>query len=87
MEINESGATVDGRWWLVEANMASPSDTENLNVDASVRLDFLFIILAEFGDFGSFDFSVGNIDVFFGNVNVLEEIVPHVKIVRFRVSM
>lgn len=36
MEIDESSATVDGRWGFVESDMASPSDAEYLYVDAAI---------------------------------------------------
>ena len=85
VEINEPGATVDGRRWLVESDVSSPSNAKNLNINSAKRLDFLFIIFTELRHLSSFDFSVWNVDVLFGNVDMLEEIVPHVKIIWFRV--
>jgi hypothetical protein len=65
--------------------VSCPSDSQNLNIDASVRLDFLFVIFTKFGDLIPFDLSVRNVDVFFQNIDVAEQILPHVVVVRLRV--
>ena len=83
VEVHEPCTAVDWWWRLIESNMSSPSNTKNLNVNTTIRLDFLFIVLTKFCHLASLDFPVRNVHVFFGNVNVVEEVVPHVKIIRF----
>ena len=81
MEVNEPGAAVDWRRRFVESDVTGPSNTQDLNVDSTKRLDFLFVIFTELSYLSSFDFSIWNVDVLFGNVDMLEEVVPHVEII------
>ncbi len=85
VEVNEPSAAVDGRRRFVESDVAGPSNTQDLNVDSTKRLDFLFVIFTELSYLSSFDFSIWNVDVLFGNVDMLEEVVPHVEIIWFGV--
>lgn len=85
VQIYQPGTTVDWWRWLVKTNVPCPSDSQNLNINASVRFNFLFIILTKFGHLIPFDLSVWNVDVLFQNIDVTKQILPHVIIVRLRV--
>jgi hypothetical protein len=61
--------------------VASPADTQDLNINTSIFFDLLFIVSAKLDYIFSFDLSVGDIDAFLGDVNVIEEMVVHVVVV------
>ena len=54
-------------------------------IDSSIAFYFIFVIGTEFGHFVSGDLSVWNVNVFFGNVDVVEEVRLHVIVVGFDV--
>jgi hypothetical protein len=61
--------------------MSRTSNTQQLNIDASIGIDLLFVLLAELGDLPSLELSIGNVDVFSGNVDVVEKVEVHVVVV------
>lgn len=83
VQINQPGDTVYRRRRFIKPNVPSSSNAQNLQVDSSIGLDFLFIVGTELDDSRSFDLAVRNIDVFLGDVNMIEEVVVHVVIVGF----
>lgn len=85
MQINESCTTVDWWRWLIESNVSSSSNTKNLDINSTIGFYLLFVVLTKLSNLWSFNFSVWNVDVFFGNVNMMEKIVPHVKVVGLRI--
>jgi len=62
--------------------VSSSTHTEDLNVDSSIREYFFLIVRTEIDDFSSIDLSVRNVDVFFGNIDVIKKMVVHVVVVR-----
>ena len=81
MQVDKSGTTVDGRGRLVKADVTSSPDTQNLDVNSTIGFNFLLIVFTKFSNLSSFDFTIWNVDVFLGNVNVVEKVVPHIEIV------
>lgn len=61
--------------------MASPTNTQDLNIDTSIGLDLLLVGITKLSDILSCYFSIRDVDVLWGDVNVLEEIVVHVVVV------
>jgi hypothetical protein len=61
--------------------MASPANTQYLNINPSISLDLFLIIGTKLDHILSLDFSIRNVDVFFGYVDVIEEMVVHVVVV------
>lgn len=53
------------------------ADAENLNVDASVLSDELFVLLAEGVNLFLGELAVRNVDIFVGDVNVVEQVFVH----------
>ncbi len=87
VQIYQSCTTVDWWGWFIETYVSSSSNTKDLDVDTSIGLNFLLIIFTELCHLWSFDLSIRYVDIFLGNINVLEKIVPHVKVVWFRIVM
>lgn len=61
--------------------MSWSPNTKDLKVNSSELFDFLFIIPTELGDLASLNLSVRDVDVFSGDVDVIEEVVVHVIVV------
>ena len=57
--------------------MACPPDTQDLNVDSTGQLDLRFVPLAVFLNRLLFDRSVGNVDLIFRNIDVIEKVFFH----------
>lgn len=85
MKIDKPSDTLDRGWRFVETDVSRPADSQNLDVDASIWSDFLFITKAKIGDVSSLNFTIRDIDIFFGYIDVVEEIEVHVVIVGLRV--
>lgn len=85
MEINQTSDTIDGRRRLVKTYMSSPANTQYLNIDSPIGFDLFLIIGAKLHHILSDYFSIRNVNVFFGYVDVIEEIVVHVIVVWLRV--
>lgn len=81
MKINQSGATVD--WWgrLVKTDVASPSDSQYLNIDSPMLFNFVLVSWTKVSDLVLCNLTVGYIYILFRNVDMAEEIIPHVEIV------
>lgn len=78
---DQSGLALDGTSRLVEADMSSSANTENLEVETSESGNLLFIVLAELVDLRLLQSTVRNIDIFLWNINMVEEMVFHVLII------
>lgn len=87
VQINKSCATVNWWWRFIESNVSCSSNTKDLNVNSTKLFYLFFIIWTKFSDIWSFDFSIRNVHVLFWNVNMMEKVVPHVKVVWFRIIM
>lgn len=61
--------------------MSCPSNSQNLYINPSISLDLLLISITKFGDILSWYFSIGNVDILGGDVDVFEQIVVHVLVV------
>lgn len=85
VQINKSCATVDWWRWLIKSNVSSSSDTKNLDINSTIGFNLFLVIFTKLCDLSSFNFSIGNVHILFWDVNMMEKIVPHVKIVRFRI--
>ena len=70
---DQSGLALDGTSRLVEADMSSSANTENLEVETSESGNLLFIVLAELVDLRLLQSTVRNIDIFLWNINMVEE--------------
>lgn len=81
MEVYQSGDAVDRRGRLIEADMSSPSDSEDLQVDASIELNLLLVVLAELYDRFPRDLAVGDVDVLSRDIDVVEQVQIHVVVV------
>lgn len=78
---DQSGLALDGTSRLVEADMSSSANTENLEVETSESGNLLFVVLAELVDLRLLQSTVRNIDIFLWNINMVEEMVFHVLII------
>ena len=87
VQINKPCTAVNWWWRLIESNVASSSNTKNLNVYSTKWFNLFFVIFTKFCNLWSLDFSIRNVYILFRNVNMMEKIVPHIKIVRLRVIM
>ena len=65
--------------------MTSPTNSQYLNIDPSISLDLFLIIRTKLYHILSFYLSIWNVNVFFGYVDMIEEMVVHVVVVRLRV--
>lgn len=81
MEIHQAGDTVDRRRRLIEPDMSSPSNTQYLDIDSSISFDLFLIISTKLDHILSLDFSIRNVNIFFGYVDVIEEVIVHVVVV------
>ncbi len=66
--------------------MACSTNTQDLDINASVGFDLFLIAIAEFSHLLPLYFSIGNVDVFRGDIYMFEEIVVHVIVVRVRIT-
>lgn len=87
VKIDQSSDAINWRWRLVESNMTSPTDTEYLDVDATIRLYLFFIIRTELDDIFPLDLSIGDVNIFPRDVNVVKKVVIHVMVVGLRVVL
>ena len=85
MKIDQPCDTLDGGRRLVEANMSRPPNAKQLDVDSSEGIDFFLVLETELGHIFSGNFSIWNIDVFPGDINMVEKVEVHVVVVGFRV--
>lgn len=65
------------RTWFIETNVASSTDSKQLEIDSTERVDFLFVLIAEILDLILFDCAVWDVDVLFSDVDVVEEAFSH----------
>lgn len=87
MQINESCNAVD-RWGrFIESNVTSAANPKNLQINTSVLFYFIFVLLAKCSYFISLYFSVGNVDIFSWDVDVVKEVEIHVMVVRLGVVL
>lgn len=86
VEIDQSRYRIGRRGGLVEPNVSSSTDTQNLYVYSSIRFDLFLIVGTKLGDVLSFYFSIWNIDICRGNVDVFEQILVHVVMIRVGVA-
>lgn len=85
VEVDQTSDTVDGRGRFVESNVTSAANAQNLNIYPSIGLDLVLIVRTKLNHILSPDLAIGNVDIFPGNVDVVEEVVIHVVIVRLGV--
>ncbi len=85
MKIHQTSNAIDRRRRFIEAYVTSPADPQDLNINTSILFDLFLIISTKLYYIFSFDFSIRNIDVFLGDVNVIEEMMVHVVVVGLRV--
>ena len=77
VERDQAGAAVEGAARLVEADVARPTDAEDLQVDAAGRTDPLLIPAAGGQDVAPGEGAVGYVDRVGRDVDVVEEVLPH----------
>lgn len=83
MEIYKPCCTFDWRRRLIKPNMPSPSNTQNLQINATILPNFLLIIFTKLSNFIPWNFSIRNIDIFWWNVNMIKQILSHIVIITF----
>jgi len=85
MKIHQTSDRFDGRRRLIKANMPSPSNPQNLYIYAPISSYFLLILQTEISDLFSTDFSIGNIDIFPRDINMVEQVKIHIVVVRLTI--
>ena len=86
-QMNHSSDAARTRWWLIETNMSRPTDTEYLKINSTCLHDLPLIFLAEFINLILGDFSRRYMNVFLGDIDVIEELCSHKVMVAFRIAM
>ncbi len=77
VEGDAAGEGIAGGAGFVEADVAGAADAENLKVDAADGVDFVFVGFAVGEDLIRGDGARGDVDVFGGDVDVVEELLAH----------
>ena len=67
--------------------MSRSANTQKLDINSPVRINFFLVIQTKFSDVFSANLSVRDVDVLSGDVDVVEKIEIHVVVVRFRVAL
>jgi len=78
----DSGSGSKGRTGFVESNMTIGTNTSQEEFNTTNTSDLGLELLALFVKIGSV--SVQNVDIFRLNINMLEKVVPHERVIRFR---
>jgi hypothetical protein len=78
---DQSGAALGRAARLVEAHMAGPADAQDLQVDATGLADRLLVPRAGLHDPGPRQRAVGDVDLGGGDVQMVEEVLPHEAVV------
>lgn len=87
MQVDQSCGTFDRRWWLIEPNVASPPNTQHLQIYSPVAFYLLLVSLTELPNFFFGKLTIGDVYVFFGDVDVVEQVIPHKVIVTLDVVL
>ena len=77
VEPDQARARLLPRARLVEADVASPADAQDLEVDAARAPDVLLVLAAHCVYFGPCHITTREVDVLLLQVHVLEEVLPH----------
>ena len=77
IERNHAGAAAAARTGFVETDVPRATYAQDLYVDATHAVDFFFVLPAAFVDIFFGQRAVGNVDVAFGNVEVIEQMLVH----------
>ena len=77
VERNQTGARIETRTRLIEADVSRAPDAQKLQIETTRCLYFGFVFLAKFTDFFFFNCSIGNVDVFGENINVVKKVFLH----------
>ena len=85
MQVDQPSDTINGWWRFIKTYMSCPSNTQDLNIDPPIRFDFMLIICTKLSDFWPIDLSIRNVNIFLGDVYVVEEVDVHVIVIGFGV--
>src|SRR5690606_17706847 len=77
IEGNQSGERPFRRSWLVETDVPRTAYPQHLDVDPAEAGDLLFIVAAESGNTLLRQRAVGDVDLFFGYVDMVEQVLAH----------
>ena len=77
VERNQTCLAVSARTRFIKADMPGATDAEDLYIDTTDRIDFGFILATPIGDLFNRDGAVGDVDVFFRNVDMIEQVLSH----------
>lgn len=83
MQVDEPGDGFLRGWGLVESNMSCSADAQDLQINPSIAINFLLIVLTVLCYFFSGHLTIWNVDIFLRDVDVIEKVVAHVVIVGF----
>ena len=61
--------------------MACPSNAQYLQIDTTVVFYFFLIVFAELRNLLSWKLPIRNVDILWGDVHMVEQVLPHVVIV------
>ena len=79
------GERFAARSGFIETDVTRASDAQDLQVNAAHRINRLFVLPAMGEDLVRCDRALGDVDVFLGNVDVIEQLVCHEAAIAFRV--
>ena len=77
VQTNQTSFATQGGTRFVKANVPGPTDTQHLNIDATNILDFFFVVLTVLSHFLHGKVSIGNMDVVWLYVNMIEQVFVH----------
>jgi hypothetical protein len=86
MKVDQSSNAVSWGGRLIESDMACSANSKDLDIDSTIFPYLFFIICTKFNHFLSFDLSIGDVDVFSWDVDVIKKMIIHVVVIRFSVS-
>lgn len=87
MKIDKSCRTFNWGGRLIKPDVASSTDSQNLNIDATIAFNFFLIFLAILGYLLSWQFSIRNIYILWQNVDMIKQILSHVKVIALSVCL
>lgn len=67
--------------------MASPSDAQHLQIYSSVAFYFFLISFTELSDLFLGEFAIWDVNVFFGNIDVVEQVLSHEVVVALNIIL
>ena len=81
VQVDQSSDAVDRRGRLVEPDVTGAADAQYLNIYSSIRFYLFLVIRTKLDDIFPADLSAGNVDIFSGDVDVIEEMVIHIVVI------